>query len=641
MTNLKMSKDQRLIIVETDNRLVEQWIKTSPSRVWWNYTWHYPISEMQDLISFFQTTSEQYTAEPLVLTAYQEFNTKVDIVHRVKEKIITDFNITNPPGFKGTLYQYQYEAITQMLLMRKILLALAVGMGKTICALFAILKLRELMQNKMRALIICEAGQIHKPWMETIFKFTDIKDTLIIQGDAGERSRQIAAGKANPEKYWLWVVGYDTIRIDQTPVNILDEAGFPKLDQFNKPITTVPNEFPMDGWNIICLDEITKLKNVSTKGSKIMRELEADYIFGLSGTPITNSYFDLYGIMKMINPHIFTNKMNFTTRYLKVDYFGNPKGLLPGVEVELNRKIYPWVRQILKKDVGKDKPIEMHTIPIPLTQLQQSELKYVLQLVAEGEKTMFESGVTLRQICNTLKIVTESIPVLDLHGNPVYDSKGEVKYKSILKYPLIPLHESTNKIDALKKLVYTVVKEQGKKIVIFSFFKEALALIRQELSKEYKVEVVTGDTDKGCKFSQVEFCNKCSKYRTCSSTKRLTYDFNFGSVKVLLGSDSLSKAQNLQTCDTIVNFDLPWSSADLEQRIGRIDRDSNPALKFYVYNLATLGTIEERIIKIIETKEYESSKVFPKYNVSLSKLSKTIRVVQGVNDDLPGANGSL
>jgi len=637
-----MSQDQRLAIVETDSKLVEQWIKKSPSRVWWNYTWHYPISELQDIITFFQTLGEPYTVEPTILTAYQEFNNKVEIVRRIKDKVITEFNLATPAAFKGKLYQHQYEAVTQMLLMRRNLLALQVGMGKTVVSLFSLLKLRDMLQGKIKALIICEAGQIHKPWMETIFKFTDLKDTLIIQGDAEERKRQLQAGKANREKYWLWIAGYDTLRIDQTPVPLFDEFGFPKKDNNGMVVMgPAPNEFPMDDWDVICIDEITKIKNVSTKGSKVMRELEAPYIFGLSGTPITNSYFDLYGIMKMINPHIFTNKQNFTDRYLKIDYFGNPKGLLPGAEVELSKKIYPWVRQILKKDVGKDKLIEVHTLPIALTPLQKSELAYVLQLIADGEKTAFESGVTLRQICNTLKIVTESEPVLDMHGNPVYDSKGEIKIKRVLKYPLIPLHESTNKVAALKELVNDVVKVQGKKIVVFSFFKEALSIMRQELGRDFKVEVVTGDTDKGCKFSQVEFCNKCSRYRTCSSTKRMTFDFNYGDVKILLGSDSLSKAQNLHTCDTIVNFDLPWSSADLEQRIGRIDRDSNPAAKFYVYNLATLGTIEERIIKIIETKEYESSKVFPKYNVSLSKLSKTIKIVQGATNDIPGTNGSL
>lgn len=640
MTQLKISQDQRLALVVTDSRLVEQWIKKSPSRVWWNYAWHYPVSELQDIITFLHTLNEQYTVDPVILAAYQEFNVKIELVRRIKEKAVTEFNISTPAMFKGELYQHQYEALAQMLLMHRCLLALQVGMGKTVIALFALLKLRESLQGKMRALIICEAGQIHKPWMETIFKFTDIKDVLIIQGDANERARQIAAGKANPTKHWLWLCGYDTIRIDQTPVPELDLAGNFKKDDRGNIITNTPNLFPMDGWDVICIDEITKIKNVSTKGSKVLRELEAPYIFGLSGTPITNSYFDLYGIMKMINPFIFTNKQNFTDRYLKLDYFGNPKGLLPGAEVELNKKIFPWVRQILKKDVGKDKPITVHTIPIALTPLQQKELDEVMRQINDGEKTAFESGTTLRQICNTLKIVTESEPVLDGQGNPIYDNKGEIKFKRVLKYPLIPLHESTNKVDELKRLVYDIVDNQGKKVVIFSFFKEALSIIKNELGLKYRVDVITGDTTKGCKFSQIEHCDKCSRYRLCSSTKRIIFDFNFKDIKVLLGSDSLSKAQNLHTCDTLINFDLPWSSADLEQRIGRVDRDSNPAKVFYMYNLATLGTIEEKIIKIIETKEYESSKVFPKYNVSLSKLSKTIRVVKGA-DEVSGGNGGV
>jgi superfamily II DNA/RNA helicase len=117
------------------------------------------------------------------------------------------------------------------------------------------------------------------------------------------------------------------------------------------------------------------------------------------------------------------------------------------------------------------------------------------------------------------------------------------------------------------------------------------------------------------------------KYRYCNTVKKYISDFVDGNINVLFGTDSLSRAHNLPTCDSLINFDLPWDSATMEQRIGRIDRANNPAPELFVYNIVTLGTIEERIIRIIETKEKESDKVFPKYNVNLSQLSNTIRVL--------------
>jgi len=470
----------------------------------------------------------------------------------------------------------------------------------TLVSLFAILKLRE--TTNVSALIVCESNQIHKPWLDTLLKFTDIKDYLIVEGDADERAKKIAYGKAHPEKYWLWIVSYDTVRIEY--------ENLPKQ------------------WTVMILDEITKVKNVSTDAFQALYELDATYKFGLSATPVMNTYFDLYGVMKTVNSNVFTNKQNFMDRYLDLDFFGNPKGLKTGMEEELKRKIYPWTIQLKKSDVGlgQDKPKEIVSLPIPLTELQKKELERIYGEIASGERTAFESGTILRQICNTLAIASEVVPVLDREGNPEVNSKGEPRTKSRLLYPDIPLPDSTNKIQALKDLIKQTVDVQKKKVVVFSFFKTAINLLEKELEGQYRVKTVTGDSARGCKYPSVVNCKDCPKYRYCKMLKKEIYEFVEGDVQILLGTDSLSRAHNLYTCDTIINFDLPWSSADLEQRMGRIDRGNNTAPVFFIYNLVTLGTIEERIIKIIETKQKEAGKVFPEYNVKLGKLSKTIQV---------------
>jgi SNF2 family DNA or RNA helicase len=288
--------------------------------------------------------------------------------------------------------------------------------------------------------------------------------------------------------------------------------------------------------------------------------------------------------------------------------------------------------QVRKREVGQVKPKEFVTLPVPLMPLQQVELDRINNEIANGERTAFESGTVLRQICNTLRIVSEVKPILDVKGDPIYDAKGKVKTKSILRYPDIPMADSTNKVAVLKEIIKQKVVVEKKKVVVFSFFKTAVKLLEQELLKDYAVKTITGETARGCKFPKVVQCNKCPKYRYCKMIKKEIWEFVEGDVPVLLGTDSLSRAHNLYTCDTIINFDLPWSSADMEQRIGRIDRANNAAPKLYVINLVTLGTIEERIIRIIETKQKESDKVFPSYNVSLSRLSSTIKIKEGPHE---------
>lgn len=603
MIKLEHSTNPEFCKIITDNYLVNEWLPKSPSRVYFRLekNWAYPITEILDIFEFANKIQEQVILDPFVEKKYIEFNTKLEIVKKLKNNEIKEFNLTKPNLFKSDLeekYHYQYSIISQMLLMQKCLLVVSVGLGKTIISLYTILKLKELTDTK--ALIICESNQIHKPWVDTILKFTNLEDFLIIEGDSSERNRRIQQGIKNMDKYWCWIASYDTIKIE-----------------FKK--------FPKN-WTVLLFDEITKIKNVSTDAFKSVAELDATYKFGLSATPIITNYYDLYGIMKTINSNIFTSKQNFSDRYLQLDIFNNPRGLKPGAEEEIKRKIYPWTVQLLKKDVMEVKPKEMISFSVPLTELQQKELNRIHQEIQNGDRTAFESGTILRQICNTLAIVSEVRPVLDINGNPVMDSRGKPKTKSHLLYPSIDIKDSTNKIEKLKEIIYQVVDLQKKKVVIFSFFKTAIELLEKILTQKYDLRVVTGESARGCKYPTITYCNNCPKYRYCKMIKKLIFDFVEGNVPILLGTDSLSRAHNLYTCDTIINFDLPWSSADLEQRIGRIDRSNNIAPKLYIYNLVTLGTIEERIIKIIETKERESDKVFPKYNVTLSKLSKTIRV---------------
>lgn len=65
-------------------------------------------------------------------------------------------------------------------------------------------------------------------------------------------------------------------------------------------------------------------------------------------------------------------------------------------------------------------------------------------------------------------------------------------------------------------------------------------------------------------------------------------------LKVLIGTDSMSEGLNLQTCDLLVNYDLPWNFMRVEQRIGRIDRIGGPHVA-HVRNLLIKGTVEERV----------------------------------------------
>ena len=72
-------------------------------------------------------------------------------------------------------------------------------------------------------------------------------------------------------------------------------------------------------------------------------------------------------------------------------------------------------------------------------------------------------------------------------------------------------------------------------------------------------------------------------------------------VPVLLCTESGGEGRNIQFCNTLINFDVPWNPMAIEQRIGRIDRIGQQR-EVYVFNLVTRGTLEEEILHLLDDK---------------------------------------
>jgi superfamily II DNA/RNA helicase len=70
---------------------------------------------------------------------------------------------------------------------------------------------------------------------------------------------------------------------------------------------------------------------------------------------------------------------------------------------------------------------------------------------------------------------------------------------------------------------------------------------------------------------------------------------------VLLCTESGGEGRNVQFCNTLINFDVPWNPMAIEQRIGRIDRIGQQR-EVFVFNLVTRGTLEEQVLHLLDEK---------------------------------------
>jgi SNF2 family DNA or RNA helicase len=71
--------------------------------------------------------------------------------------------------------------------------------------------------------------------------------------------------------------------------------------------------------------------------------------------------------------------------------------------------------------------------------------------------------------------------------------------------------------------------------------------------------------------------------------------------RLLVATDVGAEGQNLQFCQTLVNFDLPWNPAQIEQRIGRLHRMGQTG-EVRVFNLCSKGTVEDRVLDVLDRR---------------------------------------
>jgi len=146
--------------------------------------------------------------------------------------------------------------------------------------------------------------------------------------------------------------------------------------------------------------------------------------------------------------------------------------------------------------------------------------------------------------------------------------------QSVGDYEQLRRHDSKYQLlrDNLRKYR---VQFPGKKVVLFSFFRQTLAYLHERLSEDgVSCVVLQGGSDKEATLK--------------------AFKSNDGP-QVLLSSEVGSEGVDLQFSSLLVNYDLPWNPMKIEQRIGRIDRLGQQSDKILIWNLMYANTIDERI----------------------------------------------
>jgi len=439
------------------------------------------------------------------------------------------------------LYGYQEEGLLHLTFGRRVLLADDMGLGKTVQAIAAAALLKQL-RDIQHVLIVCPASLKHQ-WAREIGRFTSLS-VQVIEGNPIRR-RQLYR-----DLQFFNVINYELVRFDE-------------------------KELTRREFDLVILDEAQRIKNWRTKTADKVKRLRSPYAFVLTGTPLENRLDELYSIFQFIDPAILGPLWRFNERYYETERrpSGSYKVLGHKNLDELRGRIAPYVLRRVRDEVLLDLPERIDSnFFVEMTEPQwdaYGEYAHrVAQLMArarrrpltpEEHKILLGALIKMRLICNALALHDPEIKPQDCE-------------------------KTSPKLRELREILGEQVASNGRKAILFSQWTRMLDLTEPALKK--------------LKLGWVKLTGDVPTRKRGALIEQFFEDPN---CKVFLSTDAGGVGLNLQAASMVINLDLPWNPAVLDQRIARAHRHGQRR-PVNVINLIAQGTIEERMLDTLAAK---------------------------------------
>lgn len=316
-------------------------------------------------------------------------------------------------------------------------------------------------------------------------------------------------------------------------------------------------------WDFIILDEGQRIKNWEAKTSKVIKTLKSPYALVLSGTPLENRIDDLFSVIEFIDDRRlgpafrFFQKHRVTTEHGKVLGYKNLDQLREALSPIMLRR----TRQSVLEELP---PRTTEIVRIPPTQEQQGINDDRLRSIGMILNKKFLTEMDLLRVRKMLlaaRMSADSTFLVD---------KKEPGYSS--------------KLERLEELLWQLSKEEDRKMVLFSEWTTMLDLIEALLGRL------------GLDFVRLDGSVPQKKRQQLVSNFQNNPD-----CRLIIMTNAGATGLNLQAANTVINVDLPWNPAILEQRIGRAHRMGQKRA-VQVYILVTEKTVEEEMLNTLSVK---------------------------------------
>lgn len=535
-----------------------------------------------------------------------------------------------------------------------IILADEVGLGKTI---EAGLVLRYLIKNGITKILLVLPASLRKQWEIELFdKFGFTYEDVKIVDRTYFNYGQVRVLER-------WLLNNKGIKLAITSYDFSS-----KLIQ----------EYSQIKWDLVIVDEAHNLRNVfhGTKRAKKLYELTQGIPkILLTATPLQNSLEDLHGLVSFIDNRIFGSEAEFKNKYMTADDYS-----------ELKEKISPVIYRTLRKDVSKymhfasrecrtfdfELSIEEKELYSSVNEFLKKEDLYcvptrnrnlillvIRKLLASSSFALIETFEVMKDRLEKIWQGSENAKAIEgfelflqylddeIDEDDFEDEDEDLIIKrQVIEKEIVDIEKIISlakqikvnaKIKALLQAIQVALKMQldrgiSQKIVIFTESKRTQKYICDELVNagysDDDIVMFNGDnTDLKARQIYEQYIAKHFgeiNYGPAVEKKHAIVEYFESNAKILILTDAGSEGLNLQFCNTIINYDLPWNPMKIEQRIGRCHRYGQKN-NVVAINLLNTGNVADKRVYDILSKKFELfNGVFGASNIALGILESGV-----------------
>lgn len=423
------------------------------------------------------------------------------------------------------------------------------GTGKTASVVWSLdylFKYRKI--NKV--LIIGALSNMKSTWVEEFFAINPLYRAVVLHGSKEDRERFLA------EQAHVYIINHDGVE-------------------------TIRDSLLKQQFDVVVIDELTAFKNDKSNRFKATFPITqlATYVWGLTGTPMPNRPDETYGQIKMVCPDNLNKLSAYRYKELVMRKHG-PFTWKPKFDaIETVRSYMTPAIKIDKAEVLTLPKLNHTYIEIPLTKGQELFYKELKETQYIGNEEVSITAVNGGALMNKL---------LQVATGAIYNDDREA-----MKFDVTPRIEKT--IELIKDARARSTHPLKGKTIVFAPFRHTIALLESELSKHFKVAVITGDTSAG-KRAEI-----FSSFQTC------------GEIDVILAvARTMSHGVTATAASTIVWFGPVTSNETYQQACNRIDRPGQTQ-EMYIHHLYSTP-VEEKLYKTLQQRKVSQTDLLNLYN---------------------------